>query len=320
MRVRGNHESLEEQLTGSVGNQTITFHFSQAKSTLSGSTFGGLTGEDGARSCCSSVHFVLDHVFEFLVVDGAEEDVKWETLAGDAGCETVFSGIGEAVFDEDCAHVFDFAAAKGGSVFLFPCEHACFSRDELEHFADCHAGGETMGVHDDVGYDALIRKGHVCLFGEETDDTLLAVARREFVADFWAPRLTGLDFEDGVVAVVGGDDDFVGVARIGCFIGHVCWRPALLTIGDGLNLINGCFFEHVRVAVIEFGSDFDQTVFANLAMSSIIRITVGQTIGVAVLVALQWHANFLKDLAAAKAAVAGRLVENESILDIVPGV
>ena len=48
-----------------------------------------------------------------------------------------------------------------------------------------------MRVHDDVGCDALVCEGHVCLRGDETYDAFLAVAGGEFVADFWAAGLAG---------------------------------------------------------------------------------------------------------------------------------
>jgi hypothetical protein len=62
--------------------------------------------------------------------------------------------VTKSVLNEDVAHVVDVAAAECGTIFESPVENACFSGEELEHLADCHAGRETVRVHDYVWGDA----------------------------------------------------------------------------------------------------------------------------------------------------------------------
>ncbi|KAI7091989.1 DNA-directed RNA polymerase III subunit [Hortaea werneckii] len=156
VRVGAQHQPLEQQLAGAVGDQTVTFHLSETETTLSRATFRGLTGQDGARTCGSSVHLVRDHVLQLLVVDGTEEDVGRQAFTSDARRDEVLASVAEAVPNEGIAHILNLAAAKRRAVFLLALKHAGFARDKLKHFPDRHTGWETMRVHDNVRSDALV--------------------------------------------------------------------------------------------------------------------------------------------------------------------
>jgi hypothetical protein len=45
-----------------VSDEAIAFHLSESETAVSGTSFGRLTGEDGARTSGSGVHLVEDHV------------------------------------------------------------------------------------------------------------------------------------------------------------------------------------------------------------------------------------------------------------------
>lgn len=112
------------------------------------------------------MHFILDHVLEFLVVNGAEEGIELMGFACDARGKVVFACVGEALLHENLRHVFDGGAAEGGAVLEGAVEDAGFAGEEFHHFANCHARGETVWVHDDVWADALVVEGHVFLLDD----------------------------------------------------------------------------------------------------------------------------------------------------------
>ena len=191
MTIRRNHQPLEEQLACSVGNETITFHFTETQTSVARATLCGLAGEHCARAACTGMHLVLDHVLELLVVDGACEDVEGERFAGDTGGEVFLATVAEAVLDEGARGFFDGGAAEAGAVAVVAGQDAGFSGDEFEHLTHCHTRGEAVWVHDDIGVDALVGEGHVGLVGHDAYDTLLAVAGGELVADFGTAGLAG---------------------------------------------------------------------------------------------------------------------------------
>ncbi len=67
--ITGNHQTFQKQHTGSVSDQTITFHFTESQTTLASSALGRLPGQHGSRTACSGVHLVQNHVLQFLVIN-----------------------------------------------------------------------------------------------------------------------------------------------------------------------------------------------------------------------------------------------------------
>jgi hypothetical protein len=86
MRIAANHQSLQQQLARAIRNQTITLHLAQSQATIPRPSLGWLSRQNGTRPARSCVHFILDHVFELLVVDWAEEGVELVCFAADTGC------------------------------------------------------------------------------------------------------------------------------------------------------------------------------------------------------------------------------------------
>src|SRR5688572_6714575 len=64
-----------------MGNHTITFHFSETQTTISGTTFYGLPGHDLNRTAGSGVNLVVHHVTETLVVCWSEKHLRTELTA-----------------------------------------------------------------------------------------------------------------------------------------------------------------------------------------------------------------------------------------------
>lgn len=63
------------------------------------------------------MHFILNHMLEFLVIDRPKEDVRREGFAGDAACDEVFPRVTEAVLDKYGTHIIDFASSKCCAIF-----------------------------------------------------------------------------------------------------------------------------------------------------------------------------------------------------------
>ena len=122
-----------------------------------------------------------------------------------------------------------------------------------------------MRVHDDVRGDTLVCEGHVSLRGDEAYDAFLAVAGGEFVADFWAAGLAGEDFDEFVVRVHDGDEDFVDVGGVGEAVGHGCVfvfadAPVGTAEAGGGVGVEGGLFHDVDFALGDFFADAGEAV------------------------------------------------------------
>lgn len=66
------------------------FYFFEMKIIVVRLIFGWLVGEDGVGFVCMGVYFVLNYVFEMLVVDGFVEDVCFKGFVSNVRGEIVF--------------------------------------------------------------------------------------------------------------------------------------------------------------------------------------------------------------------------------------
>lgn len=130
------------------------------------------------------MHLVLDHVLEFLIVHRPRVDVSLERLPGDTRIKYVLPLIVESVAGQLFAHVPHFRAAERRPIMKLSCaenptcipytrgrgakrltfHQSGFARQQLDEFADGHAGRKPVRVHDYVGADAVFVERHVYLF------------------------------------------------------------------------------------------------------------------------------------------------------------
>jgi uncharacterized protein YhhL (DUF1145 family) len=78
-----------------------------------------LAREDSARALVARVHLVLHHMLELLAVDGPEEDVGWDRLAGDARGEELFAAEVVAVNQNSNKAQTKATSAFAWFLFLF---------------------------------------------------------------------------------------------------------------------------------------------------------------------------------------------------------
>ena len=82
VRVRNFKQTLLQEGRCTVSNHTIALHLSETQTTVTRTTFDGLSGEDLKRSTCTSVDLVVDHMPQTLVVSWTQENLCSELSAG----------------------------------------------------------------------------------------------------------------------------------------------------------------------------------------------------------------------------------------------
>lgn len=74
--IRNLEETLFQESSSTVRNHTITLHFSETQTTISGTTFDGLARHDLNWASGTRVNLVVHHVAQTLVVCRTEEDLR----------------------------------------------------------------------------------------------------------------------------------------------------------------------------------------------------------------------------------------------------
>merc|ERR1711920_1114277 len=64
-----------------------------------------------------------------------------------------------------------------------------FACDALDEHADGHAGGEAVGVEEDVRRDAAVRPRHVLGRPQKTHHTFLPMPRGKLISHYWISRV-----------------------------------------------------------------------------------------------------------------------------------
>ncbi len=98
-------------------------------------------------------------------------------------------------------------------------DEAGLAGEQFDEFADRHARGEAVRVHDHVGTQAQFGERQVLLFGDERRDALLTVARAELVADLGPARLPQQDLDDGRLLVVARHHHLAGATKLAVTLG-----------------------------------------------------------------------------------------------------
>ena len=100
------HQTLHNQIRSTVGNQTVTFHFSQTQTAVTRSTLGWLARQNGPRTTCTRMHFVKDHVLELLVKNWTRENVRVQYFSSCTRIQTVLAGVVHSVTNQCFRSIF----------------------------------------------------------------------------------------------------------------------------------------------------------------------------------------------------------------------
>ena len=89
-------------------------------------------------------------------------------------------------------------------IYMAILHHTDLSLEALNQVTDGHTRGDGVGVHDEVGSDALARERHVLLVVGDATRTLLPVATGKLVPYLWNPDRTNSNLAELVAVLVNG--------------------------------------------------------------------------------------------------------------------
>ena len=323
--VRNVHSSLLEESGSAVRDHAVTLHLTESKTSVSGSTFGWLSGQDLCGASSSGVHLVSDHVLESLIVSWVEEDQDLLFLSSEPIVHHLVAISLVAKVMELLRDLRNLLAAERSGITRCAIERSFLGQNSLNQMPNCHTRWDSMGIDDQVRYDSLLSEGEILLSIGHTASSLLTMPRCKLVTDLRSLDRSSLDFDEQVVGCVIFrdhhlvDDSILGVSR------------SLRSIFEGLSHswltiqgLLGSWLDYLTdndIISTEFGSRADETIAVELVIltvsqsGSVLRVHVSDPLGLrgSVIVASKKHRS-------EEASVDSALVYHDRILLIVAGV
>ena len=147
--------------------QRISFHFSKSDATHLLSSFNRLMCKCIVRSSSSSLRFIRHHMSESLIVHQAQIDINLHLDSLDARYHRLIPIVVVSMlhkfFSVEIHDVIVGVLVELLHIDVLSVEGASFAGETLNQHANCHSGGERMGVDNDVWSDSGLCEWHVFL-------------------------------------------------------------------------------------------------------------------------------------------------------------
>mmetsp|Transcript_21954 Transcript_21954/g.54083 ORF Transcript_21954/g.54083 Transcript_21954/m.54083 type:complete len:311 (+) Transcript_21954:323-1255(+) len=183
-------------------DHTVALHLPKAQPPVPRPPLHGLPVEHLRGPPRARMDLVIHHVLQALVVRGPEKNESIQGLARVAIIQTLVAMPLVPAGVQHVRHVLDVDLVEGRSIALISREAPNLPQDRLDQVTDCHARGDSVGVHDEIGGDALCRERHVIHPIRHTNSPLLPVSRRKLVSDLRDPYSPHLDLHEALPCLV----------------------------------------------------------------------------------------------------------------------
>ncbi|CAL4144067.1 unnamed protein product [Meganyctiphanes norvegica] len=109
-----------------MSNKTISFHFSKTKSTISCSSLCRLACQNCPRSTGTSMHFVHDHMLQFLIINRTKEYIANLGFSSNTTIHNFLALVIIAIVNKDFHNVFDVCSSKCCTIIKLSINCCCF--------------------------------------------------------------------------------------------------------------------------------------------------------------------------------------------------
>ena len=138
--IRHQAKPFSQEVTDTVRNDAISFHFTKSQTSCSTSTMRWLSGNGHNRTSRSGIHFIIDQVSQSLVVNWANENKVLKFLATVRVEHDLISVLLVARFMNFHSLLLKVECSEGSSVFLetaLECSH--LTDEGFDDVTDCHS-------------------------------------------------------------------------------------------------------------------------------------------------------------------------------------
>ena len=189
-----------------MSNHTITFHFTEPETTISGTTLDWLSGHDLDRPTGAGMDLVVHHVPQTLVVGWPEEHLGFQLLAGVSVIHDLESSGLVSLLAEEIGYRIDRNIRKWRGISFKALERSNFREKTFDQVSNSHTRWDGVGVNDQIRNNTLSSERHILLSVSDTDRALLSVTRRKLVANLRDLGCSNPDFDVAHAVLVSRND------------------------------------------------------------------------------------------------------------------
>ena len=228
---------------------------------------------------------VRDHVVELEHIHNTDSDAFFEWLTSETIVKFDATIAVEASLFELLANFVVLDGVEGWSRYLVTKCASCHTKVSLKELTEVHAAWHAHWVEQDVDWSTVFHEWHILNWENTCDDTLVTVATSELIADANLAHFSnvnlnlhndaGLEFVALFASINTNTDDLTAIrtvhtngsiADVLCLFTEDCAKEAFLRAKLLFALWRNLTDEHI--AVLHFGTDSDDTVFAEVAEGS----------------------------------------------------
>mmetsp|Transcript_37572 Transcript_37572/g.94847 ORF Transcript_37572/g.94847 Transcript_37572/m.94847 type:complete len:646 (-) Transcript_37572:1836-3773(-) len=326
VRVTLVKQALLEEGGGAVRDDAVALHLTKPQPAVARAALHRLPVQHLQRAARARVDLEVHHVLQALVVGGVQEDLSLQLAARVSVVHDLPPSVLVPHVVKVLGDLLHRDVREGRGVTLRPDQRSHLAHERLHQVADGHARGDGVGVHNQVGHDALRAEGHVLLRVRDAHRALLPVARRKLVAHLRDADGAHADLDEALPAVVGGQHHLVDHAAL-----RPPQRQGRVPLGEALHRAGRVGRQRDRLAhddvlAAHARARRHQPVLVQLVVRAVAH--AGRAIGVGHLNLLARHRAALlllvlvgaEEDGSEEASVDGALVHHERVLLVVPRV
>lgn len=151
-------------------------------------------------------------MFKSLVIGWAEEDHNFKFFPCKPVVHNFISKPLVAKFVQLLANAVNGLTLERCCVTLIAIKTCDLREDTLNQMAYSHAGGDSVGIHNHVGGNALNREWQILLSVSHAACSFLAMARGEFIADLWDLNSSHFNFDKSLFLLICSENNLIDVA------------------------------------------------------------------------------------------------------------
>lgn len=149
--IRHQAKPFPQEVTDTVRNDAISFHFTKSQTSRSTSTMSWLPCNGHNRTSRPSIHLIIDQMSQSLVVNWTNENKVLKFLATVRVEHDLISVLLVARFMNLHSLLLKVESSERSSVLLETTLKSSHLTDKsFDDVTDCHSGGDTVRIDDHV--------------------------------------------------------------------------------------------------------------------------------------------------------------------------
>ena len=167
-----------------MGNDSVSFHFTDTQTPVIGTARHGLSRQCGAGSLRPVIDFVFHHMFQPHIIRGTHKNLRFNLLSRHTIVQYFVSTRMVSHFQQCFSKHFDFRSfVLERSGIGKPAVHNCrFSNNAFHQLSNGHTRWYCVWIDNEIWTNSVFGKRHIFFWNHQSDCSFLADPTRHFVA------------------------------------------------------------------------------------------------------------------------------------------